>query len=142
MKFPVVVSGVVSLIAVLVAVVAFTSQPADVAASDGSLLISAAESDYDLNSENTENVYQQQVVALWAIRDLDTIQARQNATLINSQIAVLDKQAKLQAWSQSTTVLLVLLIGLVGMWGAVFSRQLLNRNDEPQTSLSTDGDAA
>jgi len=140
MKLPVVISAALTVLAALVAVVAFVSQPASVTASDGRSQISAAESSYELNAENTENVYQQQVVALWAIRDLDTIQAQQNATIINSQIAVLDRQAKLQAWSQATTVLLVLLIALIGMWGVVLSRQLTARASASKEADSNESD--
>jgi ABC-type cobalt transport system substrate-binding protein len=132
MKFAFVVSALVMVIAVLIAVVSFSAQPAEYSASDGRSLVRVAESNYEVNSENTENVYQQQVVALWSIRELDTIQAQQNATIIDGQIGILEGQAKSQAWAQATSLLLVLLIGLIGMWGVVFGRHFLKQTSSSQ----------
>jgi len=136
MKLPVVISAAITVLAALVAVVAFVSQPASVTASDGRSQISAAESSFEFNSDNTENVYQQQVVALWAIRDLSEVQAEQNATLINSQVAVLERQSRLLAWGQASTVLLVLLIGLTAMWGVFIGRHFTR---EGQSGMGSEG---
>lgn len=138
MKLASVVSALITVVAAVIAVIAFTTEPGTVSASDGTRLIAAAESSYELNSENTENVYQQQVVALWSIRDLDTIQAEQNATIINSQVAVLDRQAKILAWAQAAVVLLVLFIGLASMWAVVIGRQLLVRRNGIPTPVESE----
>lgn len=122
MRLARVVSIVIGVIAIGIVVIAFTSKPASVTASSGTDQISAIESDYEVNSSTAENVYQQQVVALWSIKDLDVIQAQQNATLINSQVALLENQSKAMMWSQATALLLVLLIGLIAMWGFVLAQ--------------------
>jgi|GEM_PF-1137566 len=55
---------------------------------DFSADIALAESNYDLNSDNTDNVYQQQVVAQWGIREMVTVTANQNAAMINNQTSL------------------------------------------------------
>lgn len=85
-----------SLVAVLAAFFAFqafqVSTPSTMSVnvkSDGlDSLISAALANYDINAENTDNVYQQQVVAAWGVKDLVEVTARQNAVVIENQAAL------------------------------------------------------
>jgi hypothetical protein len=58
-----------------------------------SSMTAAALSDYDVNASNTDNVYQQQVVAAWGAKDLLTVIAKQNSVMIDNQDTLLKAQA-------------------------------------------------
>lgn len=65
-----------------------TASPVSISSEGLDSLITAALADYEVNSGNTDNVYQQQVVAAWGIKDLTEITARQNAVIIENQAAL------------------------------------------------------
>jgi preprotein translocase subunit SecG len=56
--------------------------------SDGSSAATAAISDFRANDESSTTVYQQQVNALWATKDLLKVIADQNSTMIHNQAVI------------------------------------------------------
>ena len=101
---------------------AFVSASSTVEAPDGSAGITAANSAFELNGETSENVYQQQVVALWGIKDMTEVTAQQNVTIIRAQVEMLKAQNQLVAFSRGTLVVLVLLTAVIGLLGTVWLR--------------------
>ncbi len=101
--FRIIALAVILLAAVVTSFVTINAKPTDTASSsvsaanmstqDYSSLVLAALSDYDANALNTDNVYQQQVVAAWAAKDLLGVIGRQNATIIDNQVAAADAQS-------------------------------------------------
>jgi E3 ubiquitin-protein ligase DOA10 len=105
--FRIIALAVILLAAVVSAIVTINAKPTNTASSsvsaanmsreDYSSLILAALRDYDSNASTTENVYQQQVVAAWAAKDLLGVIGQQNATIIDNQVAAADAQSFNQA---------------------------------------------
>lgn len=105
--FRIIALALILLAAVVTSFVTITAKPTDTASSsvsaanmsteDYSSLVLAALSDYEANASNTDNVYQQQVVAAWAAKDLLGVIGQQNATIIDNQVAAADAQSDNQA---------------------------------------------
>jgi hypothetical protein len=83
-----------------------TSQPASI--SDASSYVFEANANFDLNSENTDNVYQQIVVAGWGTREMVEAVAKETAGLSDAMVYLLDEQKR-------SSTLLAILVGLMGV---------------------------
>jgi hypothetical protein len=125
---------VIIVLAVAAAVFGIMSPGPDVVATTGATSISSVNSSYEINSGNTDNVYQQQVVALWATKDFLNVIAEQNVTLINAQVETYQQQQTIRSLLQSVLIVLVLLVGLIGGLGVLWSvNNQKNRLREPET---------
>lgn len=95
-------------LAVLAGIIALAGASGVFSAPTGSGSIVLAESRFDLQSASSDNVYQQQVSALWGVRDMLQVTAEQNATIIKGQ-------AGIASLARGVLIVLVLLMGLVGL---------------------------
>jgi len=127
---------VIVLIAALVAISALNVKTPTATAPGGATfnttaMLAAAEADYTSNTGTSENVYQQQVVGLWGIKDLVMITAQQNDIVIKNQNdmlalqkATLDGQNSLFSLLKSFVLIAALIVAAVVVIGAT----LLDRN--------------
>jgi len=88
--------------------------------SDGSSAANGAISDFRANDESSTTVYQQQVNALWATKDLLKVIADQNSTMIHNQTVIV-----------RSLEFLALLLGLLiaGLGRAAFLHQSKKRQN-------------
>lgn len=131
MKFARVSIAILVLLTVVVGVVTAVSVGSStINASNGLTSIDVATANFEANSELSENVNQQTVVALWGVKDLTEVTARQNATIIDAQVELIKAQQATTAYTRGALVVLVLLAGIVGtIGGAWMSAQSARRRD-------------
>jgi hypothetical protein len=89
-----------------------------------SSLTAAALADYETNAANSDNVYQQQVVAAWGAKDLLTVVAKQNSqmidnqdSLIRAQAAQLDNQSNVMGLMKALIVMGALSVAAIAVLG-------------------------
>jgi len=81
-------------------------------------LVTAAMADYEANAETSENVYQQQVTAAWAAKDLLMVIGKQNAVVIDQNAMIIDNQNESQNQTRGLIALgalLILSVAVIGM---------------------------
>jgi hypothetical protein len=105
------------LLAVIAGSVGLTAGSATVAADNGSSAIRLANSNFEINGATSDNVYQQQVVALWGVKDMVEATAQQNVTIIDAQVEILKSQNSIASMTRGVLIVLVLLIGMLGLLG-------------------------
>jgi hypothetical protein len=93
----------------LMVAASLSAKPAEQSVQNYDALVSAALSDYEANSATTDNVYQQQVVAAWAAKDLLGVLGKQNAVIIDNQV----EQYRAQDITQGLLRVLVIMTGLL-----------------------------
>jgi len=126
-----IVIPIITLLAFIVGVVAFASSSSEVAAPDGSSAIAAENTVFEANSARSENVDQQQVVAMWGIKGMTEVTAQQNATIIRAQVELLESQNQLVAFTRGSLVVLVMLTILIGVLGTTWLRLRLKEEVTP-----------
>lgn len=93
----IVLLALIVVVAGLVAITALGAKTTTVSVTGSSenysTLTAAALADYETNAANTDNVYQQQVVAAWGAKDLLSVIAKQNSQMIDNQDTLLQAQA-------------------------------------------------
>ena len=118
------------LLAVIAGVVGIAAGSSSVVADNGSSAISLANSNYELNAGTSDNVYQQQVAALWGVKDLVEVTAQQNVTIIDAQVQVLKTQNSIASLTRGVLIVLVLLMGLLGLLGGIWLKNLSGKSQE------------
>lgn len=108
------------LLAVIAGIVGLTAGSATVAADNGSSAIQLANSNFEINGATSDNVYQQQVVALWGVKDMVEATAQQNVTIIDAQIEILKSQSSIASMTRGVLIVLVLLVGMLGLLGGLW----------------------
>lgn len=108
MKLERIFISVFVVLAVLAGIIALAGASGVFSAPTGSSSIALAKSTFDLQSATSDNVYQQQVSALWGVRDMLQVTAEQNATIIKGQ-------AGIASLTRGVLIVIVLLMGLVGL---------------------------
>jgi hypothetical protein len=103
------------LLAVIAGIVGLTAGSATVAADNGSSAIQLANSNFEINGATSDNVYQQQVVALWGVKDMVEATAQQNVTIIDAQVEILKSQSSIASMTRGVLIVLVLLVGMLGL---------------------------
>ena len=107
-------------LAVLAGVIAIAAGSSKVTVDDGSSAISSANSNFTVNGATSDNVYQQQVVGLWGIKDMVEATAKQNVTIIDTQAELLKSQNSIASLTRGVLIVLVLLMGLLGVLGGIW----------------------
>lgn len=156
MKVTIVMVAILALVAVVVG--AATIQAGAAAGSitstaiaptvtdDSAALIESALSDFTLNGATSDNVYQQQVVALWGIKDLVEVGDRQNILLLRSQAQLLSSQADLQRGQTQTTIYLrgivILLVVIMAALAVIGVARIRPRSRPTSTTEPVVADSA
>lgn len=117
---------IVSLLIILVAALFLVFQAVAVNSSTGAAQVGTALADLEANSTTAENVYQQQVVAQWAAKDLLAVVASQNSVMIENQGSIIKSVESLKA-----------LLGLVIAALVVIGATLLDRGKMAKPTGST-----
>lgn len=122
---------IVSLLIILVAALFLVFQSVAFNSSSGAAQLGTALADFEANSITAENVYQQQVVAQWAAKDLLAVVASQNSVMIENQGSIIKSVESLKA-----------LLGLVVAALVVIGATLLDRRKLAKPAGSTAAHAA
>ena len=130
------------VIAVAIAVIGLGASGPIITAPNGSTQIDAANSAFELNAATSDNVYQQQVVALWGIKDMTEATAQQNKTIIGAQVQLLESQSDIFYALRATLLLLVLLICAVALLGAAWLTKSIRQRAPASTDRSETVDGA
>lgn len=123
------------LLAVIAGIVGLTAGSSMISADNGSSAISLANSNFEVNGATSDNVYQQQVVGLWGIKDMVEATAQQNVTIIDAQVQLLKNQSSIASLTRGVLIVLVLLMGLLGLLGGVW---LKNMARKPEVTLAAE----
>lgn len=113
---------------------AFSDSMEEVSLSSPSASIFEANTDFDLNSLNTDNVYQQIVVANWGTKDMTQVVASELGSL-RSRVDFLVEQ---QSTSTSLLAVAVFLLGVMTLLTAMSnfqSRKSADESPEPESSV-------
>ena len=137
-----VVVPVLALLGLVAAIVGLAGSTTTFTADNGSLRIAAANSSCDANAETSENVYQQQVVALWGIKDMTQATAEQNKTIIDAQVAMLEQQGQTHNLVRAILIVLVLMLGMLAVLGSAWLSRLAGARAPATTEALPAGPAS
>lgn len=115
---------------------AFSESLEEVTFSGPSASIYEAKTDFDLNSLNTDNVYQQIVVANWGTKDMTEVVASELGSLRNRVDFLVEQQSS----SSSLLAVAVLLLGVMTLLTAMNNfqtRKSSNRSTKLENSSDT-----
>ena len=116
--FRVILLGIIILGALVIAVGSLGSAPTASTPNNYESLVTAAMADYEANAATSENVYQQQVTAAWAAKDLLMVIGKQNAVVIDQNAMIIDNQNETQNQTRGLIALgalLILSVAVIGM---------------------------
>jgi hypothetical protein len=127
---------VIAFASAVFAGLAFSDSMEEVNLSSPSASIFEANTDFDLNSLNTDNVYQQIVVANWGTKDMTQVVASELGSL-RSRVDFLVEQ---QITSTSLLAVAVFLLGVMTLLTAMSnfqSRKSADESPEPESSVDS-----
>jgi hypothetical protein len=116
--FRVILLGIIVLGALVIAVGSLGTSPTTSSPNNYESLVTAAMADYEANAATSENVYQQQVTAAWAAKDLLMVIGKQNAVVIDQNARIIDNQNETQIQMRGLIALgalLILSVAVIGM---------------------------
>lgn len=126
MKATRIILPILVLLALAAGVASMQSSRTTVDPQDGTSLISEANRNFELNSGLSENVNQQQVVALWGIKDMAEVAARQNALVIQGNALIIQGQDAITSMLRGILVMIFFLLAVVGLLGGVWLKLKLD----------------
>ena len=106
-KLQVIAAVILGLLAAAFGGYSFSQTFGEVSLSSSSSGVTEANANYEINSANTDNVYQQIVVAGWGTKDMTEAVARETA-------AVRDGMQQLIVEQQRTSALLAIMVAFMG----------------------------